>query len=144
MRSPVARPLLSIALLATVFGLFLSTGNHSGANPDSSQAQQDVDEVAREILKIQQEIGGSVVDLPSAELVSPSLNTEELVISSANIGEKDQEPVTALREASLQLDLVAHRLELLDLYSQSDATRELAQRLRQDARALKRPDHQQN
>jgi hypothetical protein len=45
-------------------------------------------------------------------------------------------PIAALRAAAAELDNAANRLEELELYSQSDALRELAQRFRIDARRL--------
>jgi hypothetical protein len=46
-------------------------------------------------------------------------------------------PVSALRDVSWQLEQSAHLLESLDLYSQADALRETAAKLRHDARKLK-------
>jgi len=45
--------------------------------------------------------------------------------------------VTSLRTAAWQLDTTAHRLEGIDLYEQADALREVAGRLRKDARKIK-------
>ncbi len=48
--------------------------------------------------------------------------------------------VSALREAAWQLDTTANRLEHLDLYEQADALREVAGRMRRDARKIKQSE----
>lgn len=45
--------------------------------------------------------------------------------------------VHSLRQAAWQLDGTAHRLEELELYEQSDALRDVADRLRRDARKIR-------
>ena len=122
--------------IAVLFSALVSSGSRSAAEPETPQ--QDTQEVAREIMKIQQDLGGSIVELPSAELDNAQQPASHPISTELDAAASSNDSVTALREASLQLDLVAHRLELLDLYSQADATRELAQRLREDARQLKR------
>ncbi|MCG8448200.1 MAG: hypothetical protein MI725_01295 [Pirellulales bacterium] len=87
--------------------------------------------IAQEIVKLQEQMGGSIVhdrpvlqgwDSPSAPVDSKSVPQD----------------VEALRGAAWQLDTMAHELEQLDLYPQADALRELAGRFRLDARALKK------
>ena len=128
-------------ILLTLFVLALASAvaieNHAFAEPDP--AKHDARDVAQEILKIQQELGGSVVKLPAE--VSGTSSSALVQGPAANADSSGtKEPVLALRQAGLQLDLLAHRLELIDLYSQADAVRELAQRMRQDARDLKQAE----
>ena len=100
-----------------------------------NSAAPDPEIVAREVLRLQEEMGGSIVSdfqpeprwnaLPTPpigpQLWRPALNS----------------PVLALRETAWQLEQSAYLLESLDLYSQADALRETAGRLRRDARKLK-------
>lgn len=51
--------------------------------------------------------------------------------------EQPSSKVVSLREAAWQLETTAHRLENIDLYEQADALREVANRLRRDARKMK-------
>jgi hypothetical protein len=87
--------------------------------------------VAREILEIQNDLGGSIVgDL-----------SQESPLAAAEFSEwhlpPPETPVDELRDTAWRLDASAHRLECLDLYGQADALRELANQLRQDARDMK-------
>lgn len=85
------------------------------------------EDMAREILQLQQQLGGSVVekrtDLQGWRPEPPSTHGDQVLL---------------LRETAFQLDEAAHRLELQDLYEQADALRNVATRLRHDARELKR------
>ncbi len=108
-------------------------------------------EVAREVLRLQQQMGGSVVrnrtglqswDNSSwpvtpneAPLFSPH---DDLDARRQTLPERSVNKVSELREAAWQLDTTAHRLESLDLYDQADALRDVAHRLRHDAREMKR------
>ena len=100
-------------------------------------------EVAREVLRLQEEMGGSIVagfgEIPSwaphpssppRGVARPRLPIHEspVVVDS---------PVVVLREVSWQLERAAHRLELIDLYDQADALRETAAMLRKEARSMK-------
>ncbi len=89
------------------------------------------EEVAREVLRLQQQMGGSVVtDRPNLQgWNSPPSPVTPKTVPINKIDE--------LREAAWQLDTTAHRLENLDLYDQADALRDLANRLRRDAREMK-------
>ncbi len=98
----------------------------------SVPAPQDV---AREVLRLQEEMGGSIVSdfQPEAAWNGPPTpppvpHPWRGALSS---------PVLALRETAWQLEQSAHLLESLDLYSQADALRETADKLRKDARKLK-------
>lgn len=92
-------------------------------------------DVAREVLRLQEEMGGSIVsDLQTA----PGWNTTPTPPPlpqpwRPTLGT----PVLALRETAWQLEQSAYLLESLDLYSQADALRETANKLRIDARKLK-------
>lgn len=78
-----------------------------------------------------------MVRLPAAELEPPLPKIGSPLNLQTSPERETKDPVVALRTAGLQLDLMAHRLELLDLYDQADATRQLAQQFREDARQLK-------
>ena len=106
------------------------------------------EEVAKQLLEIQQQLGGSIVDQSprlsewsgappsigqSASL--PSLAWDTFWGPPATAGEHP--PVAALRASAWQLDTAAHRLESHDLYRQADALRKMAEQLRGDARVLK-------
>ena len=117
--------------------------------------------VARELLQLQQQQGGSIVyDRPGLAgwpVDRPALPTDRQVPVGRplEVWDRDPEPATpssprtpprrslrrsapsavdSLRAASWQLETTAHRLEKLDLYNQADALRELAHQLRLDAR----------
>lgn len=102
----------------------------------SDLAPMPAEEVAREVLRLQQQMGGSVVtDRP---------NLQDLIHSPGPVmPTKDPiNKVDELREAAWQLDTTAHRLEKLDLYDQADALRDVANRLRHDARKMKQAGDQ--
>jgi hypothetical protein len=63
-------------------------------------------------------------------------SAEPLVPATAESPAGTSETVAALRATAADLDAAANRLEHLELYQQSDALRELAQRMRVDARQL--------
>lgn len=116
------------------------------------------EEMAREILVLQEQLGGSIVpklDMPSQE--PPHWrNQGNSPVGNALI--TDQEPwhtrhaqlparhgnsvmerkrIEVLRETAFNLDRMAHDLEQLELYGQADSVRETGHRLRHDARNLK-------
>jgi hypothetical protein len=98
--------------------------------------------VAREILRLQEELGGSVVSRmePNPTWNSsprPSLRDGARADSPHPWRPMFSSPVVALRETAWQLEQSAYWLESLDLYSQADALRETANKLRRDARELK-------
>jgi len=107
--------------------------------------------VAREIVDIQQKLGGSIVDQhsglqgwvnPAGSLQTPMSLPMQLWNHplASPIASSENPTVTALRESAWQLDMSANRLESHDLYSQADAMRKLAVKLREDARILKQVD----
>ncbi|MCH8839168.1 MAG: hypothetical protein IH831_00540 [Planctomycetes bacterium] len=98
--------------------------------PEASAPSASAAEVAREILEIQNQLGGSIVKASVMEDSWFTLTPAPTPLVSA--------PVAALREAAWQVVAAAHRLEIVDLYSQADALRELASQLRHDARNMKR------
>ncbi len=85
--------------------------------------------VAAELLRIQAEMGGSIVQAvplfkePAHYETPPSVPTSDTT-------------ACPLREAAWQLDLVARRLELAEQIQQADAVRDLSDQLRGDARAV--------
>jgi hypothetical protein len=100
------------------------------APPLSSQ------DIAREVVRLQEEMGGSITqgfeanatwEAPLAEPTGQA-QSQPLPIES---------PARALREVAWQLDQSAYLLEALDLYEQADSLRETAGRLRSDARGMK-------
>ena len=98
--------------------------------PEASAPSASAEEVAREILEIQNQLGGSIVK--ASAMADSWLSPSPAPLASASV------QVTTLREAAWQLAAAAHRLELVDLYSQADSLRELASQLRHDARNMKR------
>jgi len=84
--------------------------------------------VAAELLRLQTELGGSIVQ------TAPLLK-EPLLYDPLSRVPKSDAPACPLREAAWQLDLVARRLELAEQIEQADAIRGLSGQLRSDARA---------
>ncbi len=106
------------------------------------------EEIAREVLRLQQQMGGSVVEnrteLQGWDHAPRTPDLQEAppwpTRPSRNDSIEANRPihkVIELREAAWQLDTTAHRLENLDLYEQADALRDVASRLRRDARKMK-------
>ena len=111
------------------------------------------EEMAQEILRLQQQMGGSVVDnrteLQGWDYAPRTPDSQEAppwpTLPSRNAFVETNRPsnkVHELREAAWQLDTTAHRLERLDLYEQADALRDVASRLRHDARKIKQMAHE--
>lgn len=90
------------------------------------------EDVAREVLRLQEEMGGSVAAGFGNQWTPPPAGPPPMPYQPAV-----RSPVSALREVSWQLEQSAHLLESLDLYSQADALRETAAKLRHDARRMK-------
>jgi hypothetical protein len=94
-------------------------------------------EVAREVLRLQEEMGGSITQgfeanaTWEAPLAEPTGRPQSQPLPT-------ESPVRALREVAWQLDQSAYLLESLDLYEQADSLRETAGKLRQDARGMKK------
>ncbi len=119
------------------------------ASDQSPANKRDAEEVAREVLRLQEEMGGSIVtDFALPERRSPKVPTyvpdpsrmdPPKTLSHPQHSWEPQlpSPVAALRQTAWQLEQSAHLLESLDLYSQADALRTTATRLRQDARRMK-------
>ncbi len=110
---------------------------------DQPAGELSPEEVAREVLRLQEEMGGSIVtDLdaapgwnepPRAQLRrtgwdQPRTTTRRGATPMA---------VNILRETARQLEQSAHQLESLDLYQQADSLREMANRVRGNARKLR-------
>lgn len=119
------QPSRRIAIVAMFLCLGVAVFTVVAEQPEASVPSSE--EVAREILEIQNQLGGSIVK---------SLAEENSWL--APTPSPASAPVAALREAAWQVTAAAHRLELVDLYRQADAMRELASQLRQDARNMKR------
>jgi hypothetical protein len=103
---------------------------------DASSVTPTPADVAREVVRLQEELGGSITrhltePQPAPPLPRPMANAPH---SWRPLSES---PVAVLRETAWQLDQSAHRLEMLDLYDQADALRETANSLRRDARRMK-------
>ena len=126
--------LWTVGILVFLSALF-RVESPSAADPEPMRGE--IDSVAREIVEIQEQLGGSIVE---SQLNTPregGLDNALEGICSASEKKLSEDPVVALREVSLRLDLTAHQLELKDLYQQADALRDLAQKFRLDARRLK-------
>ncbi len=92
-------------------------------------------DVAREVLRLQEEMGGSIVsDFATQSGWNTPPNPSPVPQPWRGV---HNSPVLALRETAWQLEQSAYLLESLDLYSQADALRETADKLRIDGRKLK-------
>lgn len=133
------QPSRRTAIVAMFLGLGVAVftvvaEQHEASAPSDSTAEASTAEIAREILEIQNQLGGSIVKAPVEEDSWLSLTPSPTPLASASAAA----PVAALREAAWQVVVAAHHLELVDLYSQADALRELASQLRHDARNMQR------
>jgi hypothetical protein len=99
------------------------------APPLSSQ------DVAREVLRLQEEMGGSIVT--DWNTAPTQVDPTQRAIYQPQVDLPNMPAIRILRESARQLEQSAHQLESLDLYSQADALREMAQKLRLDARKLR-------
>lgn len=100
---------------------------------DASPVTPTPADVAREVVRLQEEMGGSITagfgELPPwapSQPAPPKYMPEQ------------KSPLVTLREVVWQLEQAAHRLEMLDLYEQADTLRETAAILRGDARLMKK------
>jgi hypothetical protein len=93
------------------------------------------EEVAREVLRLQEEMGGSIVSDWNAAPVE--VGPTQRAIYQPQVEQPTAPAIRILRESARQLEQSAHQLESLDLYPQADALREMAQKLRLDARKLR-------
>ena len=118
----------------------------SGLPAGQVLSPQEQEQVIRESLKIQQQLGGpleqkynllqSIPDrqhllVPSDHAPAQSAPRDH---PSANHPKSRPSPVELLRETASGLDRAANRLEEANLYPQADALREMAQKLRLEAR----------
>lgn len=110
--------------------LAIGVGVAVAAKPADNAPVEPSPEVVQEIVKIQQQLGGSIV-------VGPDL--EPLALESASSVSPAAAPhvVTTLREVAWQLDNSAYQLEQVDLYQQADDLRGRARQFRSQARELK-------
>ena len=152
---------LTFLFSAVVCGVFVSGDSQADVFVDESPTPRrdpaavasdlepvPAEEIASEVLRLQQQMGGSVLRdraelqgwdhaprTPDTQEAPPWPNSPsrvELIEARRPINK-----VIELREAAWQLDTTAHRLENLDLYEQADALRGVASRLRHDARKMK-------
>ena len=132
------------------------SGNPESSNPEienpaSGYSDTEAEEIARQVLKLQEQLGGSIIQTSQSleetpGLLQPSQASGVPLPSPPHTkykrGAKKQlalahHRINSLRNAAWQLDSTAHQLEQLDQYPQADALRELAHRLRHDARGQK-------
>jgi hypothetical protein len=99
------------------------------APPLSSQ------DVAREVLRLQEEMGGSIVT--DWNTAPTQVDPTQRAIYQPNVELPAAPAVQIMRESARQLEYSAHQLESLDLYSQADSLREMAHNLRLEARKLR-------
>ena len=94
-------------------------------------------EVAREVVKLQEELGGSITrqfgEIPPWAPGQPYPPAQP----PHRWPPTPKSRVAVLREVSWQLEQSAHLLETLDLYDQADAVRQTAAKLREDAREIR-------
>ena len=114
---------------------------------DEPATEISPEEVAREVLRLQEEMGGSIVtDLdaapgwnepPRAQLRRTGWDRPRTAPLPSGWRDTTPTAVNILRETARQLEQSAHQLESLDLYPQADGLREMADKLRHDARKLR-------
>ncbi len=126
-----SQPSRIVALAAMLAGLVAAVIVVGAQQSDPPPPAEPSDQIVRELVEIQQQLGGSIVKGSALEsLVPPVPSSPPLAVTPS--------PVSTLREAAWQLDKSAHHLELVDLYDQADALREMADQFRQEARNLMR------
>lgn len=142
---------LFIVSMATVWADAEQSANESpvaaAVVTDEPAAEISPEEVAREVLRLQEEMGGSIVtDLdaapgwnvpPRAQLRRTGWDQPRPSLPRGHQRDMTPTAVNILRETARQLEQSAHQLESLDLYPQADALREMADKLRHDARKLR-------
>lgn len=99
------------------------------ASPLSSQ------DVAREVLRLQEEMGGSIVNNWNTAPVQ--VEPTQRAIYQPQVELPAAPAIRILRESARQLEQSAHQLESLDLYQEADMLREMATRARDHARKLR-------
>jgi hypothetical protein len=125
-RSP-KQPTRGTAIAAMLLCLAAAALTVVAQQPEVPAPAASAEAVAREILEIQKQLGGSIV---------PDLSRQQATPPRTSNSSETQ--IEHLRDTAWRLDCSAHRLECLDLYRHADALRELANRFRQDAREMKR------
>jgi hypothetical protein len=116
---------------ALAFASVASVSLHVAAEPSPTG---EPPRLSPDLERIQRSLGGSVVERFStlrAEAEKPRNAVEEKLAAA-----KRREAVKALRQAAVELDAAANRLEGLELYQQADSLRDQAQQLRLDARHM--------
>ena len=128
---PPPQPRRRTAVALMTLGLVAAALTLAAEQPEEPVASTEA--VAREILSIQNELGGSIV----SALLSEEQPVKPRVESPLRESSSMATCVEHLRDTAWQLDNSAHRLECQDLYRQADALRGLAASLRNDARQMK-------
>lgn len=123
-----SRRTATLAMLLGLVAVLTVVAQHSETPVSSASAE----EVAREILDIQNQLGGSIVPASPVELLHAPADSPRQLSGALRTR------INHLRDTAWKLDSAAHRLECVDLYGQADALRELASELRLDARSMKR------
>lgn len=94
-------------------------------------------EVAREVVRIQGELGGSIVSDLGTTDPWPAPSTSHTQQRRSTVPVASHAAVNILRESARQLEQSAHQLESLDLYPEADKLRAMANQLRQQARKIR-------
>jgi len=121
-----------------LLSLVVSIGYSFAESDDTESLEEDeqLNQAVQEIIQIQQELGGSIVDLPTTSSIDPhepSSAAHRQRLDDDEISER----VEALRHVARDLDERSYELEGLDLYPQADAVRDVAHNLRMAARELR-------
>jgi hypothetical protein len=125
-----SQPSRIVALVTMLMGLVAAVIVVGAPHNDPLPPAAPSAEVVRDLVEIQQQLGGSIVkgstleSLASSEPPSPPLAVPPPAVAT-------------LREAAWQLDKSAYHLESADLYDQADTLRDIADEFRQEARNLK-------
>ena len=120
----------SIALATGVVALLVAIGALSAESPVPPTPSP---EVLRDIAKIQEQLGGSIVEGSELDALAPPASE-----SPDGLPEADSpEAVDVLRGAVWELEKTAHKLEMANLYRHADKLRSMAAEFRQEARDLK-------
>jgi hypothetical protein len=110
---------------------------------------EEAPQLPREVREIQRTLGGPAVDqFPSLQPIEQGMwpnwsSTPYRAVTPAVAMATDDRlrtQINSLRETAAQLDGSANRLEALELYQQADALRNVAQRLRMEARSMGRSE----
>lgn len=133
---------LGVLVLLTVpsYGVALPTAEAEATDQPATvvsgrtdSARVEASQVAREVLELQRQMGGSIVPGFGGDFSEAGISEPE---KQAKPKSGKKSPVAALRAGAWQLERLAYRLEKLNLYPQADAVRQTATKLRLDARRL--------